>query len=173
VRVSKLFLLGQSENISISVKDDIRFGGVFPLSVITSNCNRIKFGKVCFGKGFRCHSLISLSQTVHARNHTKKLANMPAKRKCKKGIAIQTDLNRSNENAVEDLSCTTKTQARLKVTHPVSSITFIHILSITITTFAAKESVVITFFVIFRTHFNILEKNLRQSRDLQPLNTNQ
>ena len=105
MRVSKLFLLGQSENISISVKDDIRFGGVFPLSVITSNCNRIKFGKVCFGKGFRCHSLISLSQTVHARNHTKKLANMPAKRKCKKGIAIQTDLNRPNENAVEDLSC--------------------------------------------------------------------
>jgi hypothetical protein len=26
----------------------------------------------------------------------------------KKGIAIQTDLNRPNENAVEDLSCTTK-----------------------------------------------------------------
>jgi hypothetical protein len=83
VPVSKLFLWGQSENISISVKDDIRFGGVFPLSVITSNCNRIK---------------ISLSQTVHARNHAKKLANMPAKRKCKKGIAIQTDLNRPNEN---------------------------------------------------------------------------
>jgi hypothetical protein len=32
---------------------------------------------------------------------------MPAKRKSKKGIAIQTDLNRPNENAVEDLSCTT------------------------------------------------------------------
>jgi hypothetical protein len=76
----------------------------FPLSVITSNCNRIKISFVCFGKGFRCHSLIiSLSQTVLARNHTKKLANMPAKRKCKKGIAIQTDLNRPNENAVEDL----------------------------------------------------------------------
>jgi hypothetical protein len=56
VRVSKLFLWGQSENISISVKDDIRFGGVFPLSVITSKCNRIKISKVCFGKGFRCHS---------------------------------------------------------------------------------------------------------------------
>ena len=158
MRVSKLFLWGQSENISISVKDDIRFGGVFPLSVITSNCNRIKISKVCFGKGFRCHSLISLSQTVHARNHAKKLANMPAKHKCKKGIAFQTDLNRPNENTVEDLSCTTKTQARLKVTHPVSSITSSHILSITITTFAAKEPVVITFFVIFRTHFNIFEK---------------
>ena len=171
MRVSKLFLWGQSENISISIKDDIRFGGVFPLSVITSNCNRIKISKVCFGKGFRCHSLIiSLSQTVHARNHTKKLANMPAKCKCKKGIAIQTDLNRPNENAVEDLSCT---MMRLKVTYPVSSIISIHILSITITTFAAKESVVITFFVIFPTHFNIFEKNLRQSRDLQPLNTNQ
>ena len=95
---------------------------------------------------------------------------MPAKRKCKKGIAIQTDLNRPNENAVEDLSCT---MMRLKVTYPVSSIIYIHILSITITTFAAKESVVITFFVIFWTHFNIFEKNLRQSRDLQPLNTNQ
>jgi hypothetical protein len=143
VRVSKLFLWGQSENISISVKDNIRFGGIFPLSVITSNCYRIKISKVCFGKGFRCHSLIiSLSQTLHARkwrNHTKKLANMSAKRKCNKGIAIQTDLNRPNENAVEDLSCTTKTQARLKVTHPVSSITSSHILSITITTFAAKE----------------------------------
>jgi predicted nucleic acid binding AN1-type Zn finger protein len=82
VRVSMLFLWGQSEKISISVKDDIRFGVFFPLSVITSNCNRIKISKVCFGKGFRCHSLIiSLSQTVHARNHTKKLANMPAKRK--------------------------------------------------------------------------------------------
>ena len=95
---------------------------------------------------------------------------MPAKAK-------QTDLNRNrpNENAyaVEDLSCTTKTQTRLKVTHPVSSIISIHKLSITITTFAAKESVVITFFVIFRTHFNIFEKNLRQSRDLQPLNLNQ
>jgi hypothetical protein len=170
VRVSKLFLWGQSENISIS---DIRFGGVFPLSVITSNCNRIKISKVCFGKGFRFHSLISLSQTVHARNHAKKLANMPAKHKCKRGIAIQTDLNRPNENTVEDLSCTTKTQARLKVTHPVSSITSSHILSITITTFAAKEPVVITFFVIFRTHFNIFEKNLWQSRDLQPLNMNQ
>ena len=124
MRVSKLFLWGQSENISISVKDDIRFGGDFPLSVNTSNCNRIKISKVCFGKGYRCHSLIiSLSQTVHARNHTKQLANMSAKRKCKKGIAIQTDLNRPNENAVEDLSCTTKTQARLKVTHPVSNIT--------------------------------------------------
>jgi hypothetical protein len=75
-------LWGQSENISISVKDDIRFGGVFPLSVITSNCNRIKISKVCFGKGFRCHSLIiSLSQTVHARNLAKKLVNMPGKRK--------------------------------------------------------------------------------------------
>ena len=84
---------------------------------------------------------------------------MPAKRKCKKGIAIQTDLNRPNENAVEDLSCT---MMRLKVAYPVSSIKSIHILSITITTFAAKESVVITFFVIFRTHFNIFEKNLRQ-----------
>jgi hypothetical protein len=129
VRVSKLFLWGQSENISISVKDDIRFGGDFPRSVITSNCNRIKISKVCFGKGYRCHSLIislSHSQTVHARNHTKKLANMSAKRKCKKGIAKQTDLNRPNENAVEDLSCTTKTQARLKVTHPVSNITSSH-----------------------------------------------
>jgi hypothetical protein len=89
VRVSKLFLWGQSENISISVKYHIRFGECFRLSVITSKCNRIKISKVCFGKGFRCHSLIiSLSQTVHARNHAKKLANMPAKRKCKKGIAI-------------------------------------------------------------------------------------
>ena len=133
MRVSKLFLWGQSENISISVKDYITFSGVFPLSVITSNCNRIKISEVYFGKGFRC------SQTVHARNRTKKLANMPGKRKCKKGIAIQTDLNRPNENAVEDLSCTTKIQARLKVIHPVSSITSSHILSITITTFAAKE----------------------------------
>ena len=139
MRVSKLFLWRQSENISISVKDDIRFGGFFPLSVITSNCNRIKISKVCFGKGFRYHSLItSLSQTIHARNYAKKLANMPAKRKCKKGIAIQTDLNRPNENAVEDLSCTTKTQTMLKVKHPISSIT-------PITTFAAKESVVIIF----------------------------
>jgi hypothetical protein len=74
VHVSKLLLWGQSENISISVKDDIRFDGGFPLSVITSNCNGIKISKVCFGKGFRCHSLIiSLSQTVHARNHTKNL----------------------------------------------------------------------------------------------------
>jgi hypothetical protein len=105
VRVSKLFLWGQSENISISIKDDIRFGGGFPFSVITWNCNRIKISKVCFGKGFRCHLLIiSLPQTVHARNHPKNLANMPAERKCKKGIAIQTDLNRPNENAVEDLS---------------------------------------------------------------------
>jgi hypothetical protein len=32
------------------------------------------------------------------------------------------------------------------------------LLSITITTFAAKESVVITFVVIFWTHFNVLEK---------------
>ena len=94
---------------------------------------------------------------------------MPARRKCKKGIAIQTDLNRPNENAVEDLSCTTKIQTRLKV----SSITSIHILSITITTFAGKESVIKTFFVIFRTHFNIFEKNLRQSRELQPLKINQ
>ena len=140
MRVSKLFLWGQSENISISVKDDIRFrhlAGFFRyqinFSVITLNCNRIKISRVYFGKGFRC------SQTVHARNHTKKLANMPGKRKCKKGIAIQTDLNRPNENAVEDLSCTTKIQARLKVIHPVSSITSSHILSITITTFAAKE----------------------------------
>ena len=83
----------------------------------------------------------------------KKLANMPAKRKCKKGIAIQTDLNRPNENAVEDLSCTTKTQTRLKVKHPISSTT-------PITTFAAKESVVIIFFVICRTHFNIFLKKL-------------
>ena len=98
---------------------------------------------------------------------------MPAKRKCKKGIAIQIDLNRPNENAVEDLLFTTKTQTRLKVTHPVSSIISFHILSITITTFAVKESVVITFFVIFRTHFNIFEKNLRQLRDLQPLNIDQ
>ena len=113
MRVSKLFLWGQSENISISVKDDIRFGVVFPFTVITSNCNRIKISKVCFGKGFRCHLLIiSLSQTVHARNHTKKLANMPAKRKYKKGIAIQTDLNRPNENAVEDLSCTTRVRIK-------------------------------------------------------------
>ena len=29
MRVSKLFLWGQSENISISIKDDIRFGGFF------------------------------------------------------------------------------------------------------------------------------------------------
>jgi hypothetical protein len=64
----------------------------------------------------------------------KKLANMSAKRKCKKGIAIPP-----NENAVGDLSCTRKAQARLKVTHPVSNITSSHILSITITTFAAKE----------------------------------
>ena len=95
---------------------------------------------------------------------------MPAKRKCKKGIAIQTDLNRPNENAVEDLPCT---MMRLNLTHSVSSVISIHILSITITTFPAKESVVITFFVIFRTHFNIFEKNLRQSRDLKPLNINQ
>ena len=46
-------LWGQSENISISVKDHNRFGGVSPLSVITSNCNGIKISKVCFGKGFR------------------------------------------------------------------------------------------------------------------------
>jgi hypothetical protein len=64
---------------------------------------------------------------------------MPAKRKCKKEIAIQTDPNRPNKNAVEDLLCTTKIQARLKVTHPVSNITSSHILSITIATFAAKE----------------------------------
>jgi hypothetical protein len=134
MHVSTLSLWGQSENISISVNDDIRFGRGIPLSVITSNCNRIKISKVCFGEGFRCHSLItSLPQTVHVRNHTKKLANMPAKRKCKKGIAIQTNLNQPNENAAEDLSCTTKTQVRLKVTHPCS-ITFIHF-----TTFAAKE----------------------------------
>jgi hypothetical protein len=153
VRVSKLFLWGQSENISISVKDDIRFGGVFPLSVITSNCNRIKISKVFFGKGFRCHSLIiSISRTVHARNHAKKLANMPAKHKCKKGIAFQTDLNRPNENTVEDLSCVEGHTSGIE--YPTSS----HILSITITTFAAKEPVVITFFVIFRTHFNIFEK---------------
>jgi hypothetical protein len=111
------------------------------------------------------------SQIAHARNHTKKLANMPAKRKCKRGIAIPTDLNWPNKNAVEDLSCT---MTRLTVTHPVSSIISINILSITIATFAAKESVVITFLVIkLRTHFNIFEKSLRQSRDLQPLNVNQ
>ena len=40
----------------------------------------------------------------------KKVANMPAKRKCKKGIAIQTDLNRPNENAVEDLSYTSEVE---------------------------------------------------------------
>ena len=34
MRVSKLFLCGQSENISISVKDDNRFRGVFPFSVM-------------------------------------------------------------------------------------------------------------------------------------------
>ena len=93
----------------------------------------------------------------------KKLANMLAKQKCKKGIAIYSDLNWPN----------TKTQTRLRVTHPILSITSIHILSITVTTFAAKESLVIIFFVIFRTHFNILEKNLLQLRDLQPLNINQ
>jgi hypothetical protein len=76
---------------------------------------------------------------THYQFITKKLANMPAKRKCKKGIAIQTDLNRPNENAVENLSCSAKTQARLKITHPVSSMTSSHILSITITTFAANE----------------------------------
>ena len=165
MRVSKLFLWGQSENISISVKDDIRFGGVFPLSVITSNCNRIKISEVCFGNGFQCHSLIiSLSQTVHARNHTKKLAIMPARRKCKKGIAIQTDLNRPNENAVEDMSCTTKIQTRLKV----SSITSIHILSITITTFAAKESVIKTFLLYFGRILIFLKKTSAIERASDP-----
>ena len=39
---------------------------------------------------------------------------MPAKRKCKKGIAIQTDLNRPNENAVEDLSCNHEDTSEVK-----------------------------------------------------------
>ena len=67
----------------------------------------------------------------------KKFANMPAKPKC------YTDRSTSVEHH-ED----TSEVEPLKVTHPVSSITSIHILSITITTLAAKESVVITFFVI-------------------------
>jgi hypothetical protein len=46
VRGTFLFLWGQSENISFSVKDDNRFGGDFPLSLITSNCNWIKLSKV-------------------------------------------------------------------------------------------------------------------------------
>ena len=129
MRVSKLFLWGQSENISISVKDDIRFGVFFPLSVITSYCNRIKISKCVLARVFGVIHSLSVYHKPYMRETTrKKLANMPAKRKCKKGIAIQTDLNRPNENTVEDLSCTPKTQARLKVTHPVSSITSSHIL---------------------------------------------
>ena len=140
MRVSKLFLWGQSENISISVKDDIRFGGVFPLSVTRQTVIGLKLVKCVLERVLGViHSLLVYHKPYMLETTQKKLANMSAKRKCKKVIAIQSDLNRPNENAVEDLSCTTKTQARLKVTHPVSSITSSHILSITITTFVAKE----------------------------------
>jgi hypothetical protein len=72
VRVSKLFLWGQSENISISVKDDIRFGGVFPLSVITSTVIGLKSVKCVLARVLGViHSLLvyQLSQTVQNNNN--------------------------------------------------------------------------------------------------------
>jgi hypothetical protein len=103
VRVSKLFLWGQSENISISVKDDKIFRRGFPLSVMClrpllspQNLIGLTIIKVCFGKAFRCHLLI-----IRLSKH------MQETRKHEKA-KLQSHLNWANGNVVEDLSCVTK-----------------------------------------------------------------
>jgi hypothetical protein len=88
---------------------------------------------------------------------------MLAKRKCKEDIAIQTHLNRPNENAEDDqiFRSVVHHEDTSEVKSHISGIEYHiypHIVNYNYN-FCAKKLVVITFFVISRSHFNTFEKN--------------
>jgi hypothetical protein len=148
-------LWGQSENISISVKDDNRFGGVFPLSVITSNCNRMK---IIFGKGFWCH-LLTQYQFITSR------ANMQAKRKCKESIT--TEPSKSAKRKCRRISVVHHEDTNEVEGHNLYRVSHLSHIANYNYNFRGKKISGCRFFVISQS-FNIFEKNLRQLIERSP-----
>ena len=71
MRVSKLFLWGQSENISISIKDDIRFGGFFP-SLLSPRTVILKLVKCVLARVLGVIHSLSVYHKPYMRETTQK-----------------------------------------------------------------------------------------------------
>jgi hypothetical protein len=145
---------------------------------MTSNCNWIKIRKVyVFGQVFSVlftHYQFITSRTC--KKPDKKLANMPAKRKCKEVIARERSKS-ANENAAEDQSCTMHEDTSNVEGHAHIQFRVSHLSTycqLQLYNLSGKRIRGYNMFCyISRSHFNIFLKNLWQSRDLQPLNINQ
>ena len=110
MRVSKLFLCGQSENISISVKDDKIFHWVFPFSVM---CLRpLLSPQTVIGLKIIEVFLVRFFGVIYLSVYHN-MCKRPNLEICQQNVNVekaklQRHLYRANGNVVEDLLCMTK-----------------------------------------------------------------